>query len=278
MPDVWESTTSLTSRQRLDVLTWLNYLEVHLGREAIDEARRRAVVHETPAEHWLRYQDGYLAGYAMVSNHSEPSLEMAGGGFDPDLLARVLENHPQVDWWTRGPQARDGGHDLRTLQFLCVSLPVAVEAVPEGATLRTFDAARDEDAWLAQNNAAFADHPEQGAWHLSDLDERAREPWFDPSGFLVLEMQGELVASCWTKVHELYQERFGEIYVISVHPRFQGRRLGRVMVTQGLAVLRQRGVSTVGLFVDESNLSARALYESLGFALVREDHLTRFCR
>ena len=278
MPGTWESTPTLTSHQRLDVLTWLNYLEVHLGREAIDEARRRAVFHETPAEHWLRYDSEFLAGFAMVTGRDEPSLEMAGGGFDDDLLTRVLERHRQVDWWTRGPQSRDVGDELRTLQFLCVGLPVAVETVPEGATLRTFDPARDASAWLEQNNAAFADHPEQGAWRLSDLDERAREPWFDPSGFLVLEMGDELVASCWTKVHELYQERFGEIYVISVHPRFQGRRLGRVMVTQGLAHLRQRGVSTVGLFVDESNVGARALYESLGFSLVREDHLTRFRR
>ncbi len=61
-------------------------------------------------------------------------------------------------------------------------------------------------------------------------------------------------------------------------PDFQGLRLGRVMVTQGLETLRRRGVARAGLFVDESNTSARALYDSLGFELVREDHLTRFTR
>ncbi len=278
MPGTWEVTTSLTSHQRLDVLTWINYLEAHLGREAIDEARRRAVVHATPAQHWLRYADGHLAGYAMVSGELDPSLEMAGGGFDDDLLARVLEIHPQIDWWTRGPQARDSGVDLRTLQFLRVELPVDLEPIPAGALLRIFDPARDEVAWLEQNNAAFASHPEQGAWRRGDLDARTREPWFDPSGFLVLEIDDVLVASCWTKVHELYEERFGEIYVVSVHPQYQGRRLGRVMVTQGLETLRRRGVASAGLFVDDSNLSARALYDSLGFRLVREDHLTRFTR
>jgi ribosomal protein S18 acetylase RimI-like enzyme len=278
MSGTWEVTTSLSSRERLDVLAWITYLETHLGREAIDEARRRAVVHATPAQHWLRYVEGHLAGYAMVSGEREPSIEMAGGAFDAALLARVLELYPQIDWWTRGPQERDDGRDLRTLQFLRVDLPVALEPVPEGATLRTFDPARDEVAWLEQNNAAFADHPEQGAWHLGDLDARTREPWFDPSGFLVLEIEGRLAASCWTKVHELYEERFGEIYVVSVDPAFQGRRLGRVMVTQGLETLRRRGVARAGLFVDESNTNARALYDSLGFELVREDHLTRFSR
>jgi len=164
----------------------------------------------------------------------------------------------------------------RTLQLLRVELPVEVTPVPPGATLRNFEPGRDEEIWLAQNNAAFADHPEQGAWHEDDLAERTHEPWFDPSGFLLLEIDGHLAASCWTKVHELHPDRFGEIYVVSVHPAFQGRHLGRVMVTQGLAALRRKGVASAILFVDESNTGARALYRALGFTLVREDHLVRF--
>ena len=58
-------------------------------------------------------------------------------------------------------------------------------------------------------------------------------------------------------MHELHPDRFGEIYIISVHPDFQGRNLGRVMVTQGLDVLRKKGVSTAMLFVDQSNVGAR---------------------
>jgi ribosomal protein S18 acetylase RimI-like enzyme len=50
------------------------------------------------------------------------------------------------------------------------------------------------------------------------------------------------------------------------------------MVTQGLAALRRKGVSEAVLFVDESNLGARMLYESLGFRLRREDRLLRFSR
>jgi mycothiol synthase len=155
---------------------------------------------------------------------------------------------------------------------------VPVCDVPEGFTLRNFEPQHDEDAWLEQNNAAFANHPEQGAWRLEDLAERTQEPWFDPSGFLLLEMDGRIAASCWTKVHELHPDRFGEIYVISVHPDFQGHHLGRVMVTQGLAALRRKGVSEAALFVDESNTGAGNLYESLGFRVEREDNLMRFVR
>ncbi len=280
MASSWWCVATLSLQQRLDVLSLLDRTEVLRGREALDEGRRRTVVHGWRAEHWLSYNRGVLTSYAMATGDAHATVEMAGGDFDPDLLARLLEVHATVDWWTRGPDTRpcDDGDVVRMLQLLCVRLPVHTVDVPAGATLRNFETHRDEEAWLEQNNAAFADHPEQGAWDEADLAERTHEPWFDPSGFLLLEIDGRLAASCWTKVHELHPDRFGEIYVVSVHPDFQGRHLGRVMVTQGLNVLYRKGVSDAVLFVDESNDAARRLYASLGFALEREDRLVRFRR
>lgn len=276
MTNRWQSTSRLTGEQRLDVLNLLNRTEAELGREALDEGRRRIVVHGWMAEQFLAYDGAILSGYAVLNGAKHATIEMCGGGFDHELLHAVLENHKSVDWWTRGPNRTSEGQLLRTLQLLRVKLPVSVVDVPVGAILRAFEPGRDEEKWLAQNNAAFANHPEQGAWVAADLDERTREPWFDPSGFLLLEIDGVLAASCWTKVHELHPDRFGEIYVISVNPLFQGQGLGRVMVTQGLANLRSKGVSDAVLFVDESNLGARMLYESIGFHLEREDRLIRF--
>jgi mycothiol synthase len=268
----------LSADQRLDVLNLLNRTEVALGREAMDEGRRRVVVHGWLAEHWLKHHDNALEQFALLTRSKHASLEMCGGGFDSDLLEHVLAMHPVVDWWTRDTKESFGGDVIRTLQLLKLRLPVPVVEVPEGAVLRNFEPGRDEMTWLAQNNAAFAHHPEQGAWLPADLDERTREPWFDPSGFLLLEIDGQLAASCWTKVHELHPDRFGEIYVISVDPKFQGRSLGRVMVTQGLAALRRKGVNDAVLFVDRSNTGAKMLYESLGFHVEREDQLIRFTR
>ncbi len=79
-------------------------------------------------------------------------------------------------------------------------------------------------------------------------------------------------------MHELHPDRSGEIYVISVHPDFQHHHLGKVMVTQGLNSLYRKGVTEAVLFVDESNDSARKLYDALGFRLEREDRLVRFAR
>jgi mycothiol synthase len=280
MSSPWRSASSLTSQQRLDVLSLLDRTESLLDREAIDEGRRRIVVHGWRAQHWLYYEGETLTKYAMSSGDAHAIVEMCGGEFDEELLAHLLAVHEVVDWWTRGPGNCENVHGdvIRMLQLLRVKLPVPVEPVPEGATLRNFETHRDEAAWLEQNNAAFANHPEQGAWHQRDLDERTHEPWFDPSGFLLLEIDGRLAASCWTKVHELHPDRSGEIYVISVHPDFQHHHLGKVMVTQGLNSLYRKGVTEAVLFVDESNDSARKLYDALGFRLEREDRLVRFAR
>jgi mycothiol synthase len=273
----WEHTSTLNAAERLEVLNLINRTETVLGREALDETRRRTVVHGWPGEHWMLHEGQDIVQYALVQGQTHATLEMCGGGFDEALLALVLERHEVVDWWTRDS---DGSLDnvVRTLQLLQLNLPVPEVAVPDGASLRTFVPGFDEGGWLAQNNAAFADHPEQGAWLLDDLQERIREPWFDPSGFLLLEIGGRIAASCWTKVHELHPDRFGEIYVISVDPQYQGHGLGRVMLSQGLVSLRRRGVHRAILFVDADNESAQRLYRSFGFTLDREDQLLRFRR
>ena len=277
MDVTWQQTATLNGAERLEVLNLINRTEALLGREALDETRRRTVVHGWLGEHWLLREGAAIVQYALVQGQRHATIEMCGGGFDDALLTLVLEHHDVVDWWTRDS---DGAQDnvVRTLQLLSINLPVPETPVPDFATLRTFVAGFDDRAWLAQNNAAFADHPEQGTWLMDDLDARIHEPWFDPSGFLILEVEGRIAASCWTKVHELHPDRFGEIYVISVDPSFRGQGLGRVMLSQGLRSLRQRGVQRAMLFVDADNQSAQHLYRSFGFELEREDQLLRFTR
>ena len=275
MSATWESTLTLNASQRLEVLHLINQMESELGREALDETRRRAVVHGGPAEHGLRRNNGALVQYACLQGTDHPTIEMCGGGVDEQLLTDLLARHSSVDWWTRDSDGRYT-NVVRTLQLLSMALPVPVLELPETMSVRVFDPERDACAWLEQNNAAFADHPEQGAWRLEDLHARIAEPWFDPSGFLLLCEGETITASCWTKVHELYAERFGEIYVLSVNPAFQGRGLGRIMLNQGLVALRRKGVSRAVLFVDEDNAPALSLYQSYGFTLGRKDQLLHF--
>jgi mycothiol synthase len=272
----WSQTSGLSRSQRLDVLHLLHQRESELGREALDEGRQRLVVHGGLAHHWLRYEGEQLVGYALATGHDPTTIEEAGGGIDLELLSNLRQRGEVIHWWTRDNALLPANVEvIRTIHLLEISLPVPVPPLPVDVHVRAFEPGRDDERWLEQNNLAFADHPEQGAWRQPDLALRLREPWFDPSGFLLFLRGEEIVASCWTKVHELTRQRFGEIYVISVHPNAQGMGLGRVALTHGLDSLRRRGVTRAVLFVDDSNLSALHLYGALGFRTVRQDHLVR---
>ena len=161
------------------------------------------------------------------------------------------------------------------LQMRCpLPLPALQGPLFGGASteLRPFRPGQDEEAWLVANNRAFVGHPEQGHWALETLLDREQEPWFDPAGFLVLEVAGRLAGSCWTKVHADVDPPMGEIYVISVDPDFHGRGWGRALTRAGLDWLGGTGLTVGMLYVDGANAAAVSLYRSMGFTV---DHVDR---
>jgi mycothiol synthase len=155
--------------------------------------------------------------------------------------------------------------------------PPAETAPPAGIRMRPFEPGRDERAWLELNRRVFAAHPEQGRWTEADLRSRRAEPWFDPAGFLLAEAGGRLAGYHWTKVHPQAPPALrrpgpaGEVYVLGVDPDFAGIGLGRALLGAGLRHLRERGVSTVMLYVDEDNAPAVRLYAGHGFVVCSRD-------
>ena len=145
--------------------------------------------------------------------------------------------------------------------------------LPDGFAARDFVVGQDEDAWLRVNARAFANHAEQGRMTRHDLDLRIAEPWFDPTGFILIEDTGDalpvLAASHWTKIipptRPRARSKRGEVYVVGVDPAYQGLGLGRAATLLGLEHLRECGVTEAMLYVDADNLAAIATYSRLGF-------------
>ena len=164
----------------------------------------------------------------------------------------------------------------RALHQMVVDLPlVDIPPVEVDAALviRPFVPGRDDAAWLDLNNAAFAGHSEQGGWTRAVLTRRLREAWFDPTWFLVAEIDGQMVGFNWLRHHPAHGDtpESGEIYVIGVHPSAAGRGLGRALAIAGFELVAAQGVQNGMLYVSADNDAALALYRSLGFTTSRTD-------
>ena len=138
---------------------------------------------------------------------------------------------------------------------------------PSGIETRSFVVGQDEAAWVEVNNRAFSWHREQGGWTLDQVAERQAEPWFDADGFRVYDIDGEIAAYCWTKVHDDEDPPVGEVYVIAVDPRYHGRGLGRALTLAGYEHLAAGGLRRAMLYVDADNRPAVTLYLELGLEI-----------
>ena len=247
----------------------------------------------------LRDADGALVAYAhldVTDPVDGPSAELVvhpdhrGRGLGASLVGALTAQSPdgRLRLWSHGSHpaaaalaAQRGFRRARVLWQMRRSLaaPLPEPHLPEGVTLRTFQVGRDEERWVALNNAAFRDHPDQGTWTVDDVRLREAESWFDPEGFFLAERDGELVAFHWTKVHGAVHHShgggehrhdhdhaaIGEVYVVGVSPDAQGQGLGPTMTTIGLRHLRDLGLEEAMLYVDEVNTNAIRVYERLGF-------------
>ncbi len=245
--------------------------------------------------HVVTAGSGFVAGYAQLDDgYAELVVhpDVRGKGTGGELVAALeslvgqddVAGAPRI--WAHGdlPAAarlaeRRGYRRDRVLWQMRRPLRVGGEvlpdvSLPDGVTLRSFVPGRDDDEFLRVNNAAFDWHPEQGGWTHHLLEERMREEWFDPAGFLLaLDHDGTLLGYHWTKVHPATADEpaIGEVYVLGVDPAAHGRGLGRMLTLAGLRHLHDRGLGAVLLYVEADNGPAVRVYERLGFTVHAAD-------
>lgn len=270
------------------------------GVSALSEASLLALAAPSPAgtRHLLVEAPDGLLGYAQVWPDASAELVVAprarrtgvGGA-----LWRAAQGEGAARVWAHGdlPSAQGfasalGLAPVRSL--LRMGRPLtegdrSPRPLPPGYAATTFaerspHAADPLEELRALNAAAFAAHPEQGRLTVEDLRVRMAEPWFDPTGLvLVAETAGSVqaperrrpVAFHWTKVEP--GSSTGEVYVVGVDPGHQGRGLAGPLTDLGLAHLATRGCTDVILYVDGDNAPARATYERAGLRVQTTDRV-----
>lgn len=258
------------------------------GAPPLDEATLLSLRHQglDGSRLWLADSAGFLlaslgTAQTEVNLVVDPARRRRGVGRALADAAREALVGSRVTAWSHGNHAGAaalaaelGFDQVRDLWVMRADLGRALPDVPvtDGVLVRPFEPGRDEEAFLAVNAAAFADHPEQGNLTRAGLEQRMAEPWFDPTGFLLaVSPDGDLLGFHWTKVHEEAHPPHGEVYVVGVSPSAQGMGLGKVLTLAGLHHLASRGLGEVVLYVEADNHAAIAVYTGLGFTHAEED-------
>jgi mycothiol synthase len=287
--------SELTESRREQVERLLGAARTEDGFFALNEAASLQLRRPgSAAQHLCALANGQVVGYAQLD--SGPTLSTGFLVVDPAhrrhgigvRLAQALAEQATtpLQLWAPGDTpaaqalaARVGLIPTRTLLVMVRRLneELPEPRLPAGITVRTFQPGRDEQAWLALNAEAFADHPEQGSMTEADLAARMAEPWFDPAGFFValrVEAPGtehhedHMVGFHWTKQHA---DQLGEVYVLAVSPTVGGRGLGKALLLIGLEHLRRLGNTVVKLYVEADHPDAVGLYRDYGFTTSSRD-------
>jgi len=274
----WRS--RLTDEETAEVLALLTAATEADGQPPVSEAALLRLRHGDHAVHLLAREGYGLVGYAQLEGgtgelavHPEHRRRGVAGAMVRALMDRARSTGGGLRLWAHGdhPGAKRlaqkyGFTEARVLLQLRRSLltPLDAPTLPDGVTLRPFKPGRDEAAFVAVNNKAFAWHPEQGRWDVEQIRQREAEPWFDPEGFLLAvdSSTDRILGFHWTKAHSA---ELGEVYVLGVDPAEHGRGLGTALTLAGLKHLRARGMTTVMLYVEAENEPALRTYQRLGF-------------
>ena len=144
-------------------------------------------------------------------------------------------------------------------------------ATPPGFALRGYRPG-DEDSWVTLINTG-----EYGSdWNRARFDDYMTGPE-RIAGSRVAEREGQIVAATFASVQP-DMENMGRVDFVTGLPQYRGLGLGRLVCSDVVRYLVDKGYSRVILFTDDWRLPAIGLYLSMGFQpqMTREDMPARW--
>ena len=146
---------------------------------------------------------------------------------------------------------------------------LATPALPARFTLRPLAAATEVEAYVKLHRAVFQSTSMTVAWRQRTLQHPAYKPELD---LVIAAPDGQLAAFCigWFDTQGLNGAPAGQIEPLGVDERYRGQGLGEAILVATVQRLHQLGPHKVYVETDSYRNAAFALYESVGFRVVKE--------
>ena len=260
---------------KLGKATSVEYLKERLGQPG----------YHSVEDIFLAELDGLLVGYAEIVRELEIGRVILDGAVHPayrgrgvgirllegtlyhskELGAEVFQIPIAQRMQASQHFARKRGLMVVRRQWL-MSLTKYRETVlqiPHGFQHRPF-LPGDEEKLCAIQNLAFA-----GSWGfrpntVGEIRYLVNTSLCHYEGILFITEDEKVVSYCWT-IDKPTGEDKGYIRMMGVDPSYRGQGLGRAVLVAGINYLQHRGMKAIEIAVDSENLTAKRLYQSVGF-------------
>lgn len=144
-----------------------------------------------------------------------------------------------------------------------LSKPIPETKLPSGFTIRALAGTQEAEAVAVMHRAAFGTEYMTTENRLAIMSTHEYDLSLD---LVVVAPDGTIVANCICSVNE--QEKMGNTDPVATHPKYQGMGLGRALLTRGMRLLRERGMSFAQFGTRGDNHAMQRTGESVGFKIV----------
>ena len=151
-------------------------------------------------------------------------------------------------------------------------LPVKDYRIPPGFVVRPLAGEGEVEAYVALHRAVFGSTIMNADWRRRTLRHPDHVPDLD---LVVAAPDGRLAAFCVCWLDARGPEAIGQIEPLGCHKDFRHLALGRIALAEGLRRLHAHGATKVFVETDNWRSTAKSLYESLGFQVVRDVRVYR---
>jgi mycothiol synthase len=118
-------------------------------------------------------------------------------------------------------------------------------------------------------NRAFADSWGFNPNRPDEIAYRINLSSCSPDNIMMVYLKNHPIGYCWTRImiedNPAADSMKGEIHMLGVDPDYRKKGIGRNVLLAGLADLKSKGITIVGLTADGKDSVAMGLYESVGF-------------